>query len=297
MNDILTTSSPQSLISAIEKNHEDQLMNLARSFDSSLHDEPDFQWFITDIPSPTFNVVARTRLSPEVADKKIKKIVKSVRRRRVPLGWWVFPDSKPRDLGERLISHGLNHKGNARGTALDLRTIHLDEKSLPDWLRIEPVIDARTLKSFFEPFAIAHRLPDSIVRVLFDSFLRIGLGEDSVYHHYIGWAEDKPVSAISMLLSSGVAGGYNAVTIPEFRKRGIGSAMALHLCKEALSRNYCYRVGVTSKMMWPVNKRLGYKEYCKVGYYQWDIKQKDKHSSTKLRSLYRSLKRLGRNLK
>lgn len=291
MNDILTTFSPQSMAAAIEENHEVQLLNLGRNIGAKMHEQPEWKWFISDIPSPTFNVVARTRLSPEDTDAKIKEILKIVKKLKIPLGWWVFPATKPIDLGEHLISHGLAYKGDGHGAAADLTKMNLDQP-LPEGLTIEPVVDAESLRSFLQPFSAVHKTPDFFSRALFDSFSKMGLKPNQPYRHYIGWMGGKPVSTGSLLLSAGVAGFYNGAVLPEFRKRGIGGAMVSHRCKEALAMNYRFGVLIASNMMWPIVKAMGYKEYCQANYYEWEVKNKNKNRLKQLRKYLRRLKNL-----
>ncbi len=78
-----------------------------------------------------------------------------------------------------------------------------------------------------------------------------------------------PVATATMLYASGVAGLYFIFTIDNARRKGIGAAMTLAPLLDAKEAGY--RVGVlgASMMGEPVYRRLGFKEYCRIGLYEW----------------------------
>jgi len=59
------------------------------------------------------------------------------------------------------------------------------------------------------------------------------------------------------------------ITVEEIRRRGIGAALTLAPLRE--TREMGYRVDVlgSSEMGYPVYRRQGFREYCKIRTYEW----------------------------
>jgi GNAT superfamily N-acetyltransferase len=254
-----------SLVTAIEAN----LFEFFKLFEqwprSEVHDSPDMLWTITDIPFPFFNSVLRARLSDPNAG--IKAAMARCKRRNVPMLWWIGPSTQPPELGIALEAFGFTDE-EAVGMAADLRSLPR-EVSVPPRFVIQRVEDSETMKTWCRVVCTGFEMPDPLGEPLLDLFGSIGFGSQSTICHYIGWLNDKPVSASSMFLGGGVAGIYSVATIPEARGRGIGSATTLTPLCEA--RTVGYQTGILHSSQIGVNvyHRLGFRDYCKIVQYVW----------------------------
>jgi hypothetical protein len=94
----------------------------------------------------------------------------------------------------------------------------------PPRLRIEPVIDAATLRAFeiamvrgFESSELEAARPGSVFGppILGDGRLRT----------WVGWEEDRPVSAAAAFVDAGITNVTLVGTVPEARRRGYGAAL------------------------------------------------------------------------
>jgi ribosomal protein S18 acetylase RimI-like enzyme len=221
----------------------------------------------TGVPHPSWNGVSFTHLTPENRDHKIEETVNYFTSRNLPFTWWTGPSTRPPNLGEHLEAHGFIHTSDMPGMAIELSMIQ-DDLPQPSGLRIEPVEDIVTLKKYAQVATTCFDMP-AFIDNFFDIEANIGLKRFPPRRNYIGYLKGEPIASSSLLLAQGVAGIYVVGTLPEARRKGIGTAMTLAPLQEA--RNRGYNVGVThsSPMGLGVYQRMGFKEYCKIGSYKW----------------------------
>ena len=84
-----------------------------------------------------------------------------------------------------------------------------------------------------------------------------------------GYFEGEPVACSTLLLAHGVARIDCLGTIPEARRKGIGTEITLVPLREARDRGYHVGVIHSSEMAVKVYQRIGFKEYCNIGIYRW----------------------------
>ena len=265
MNEILKGLSAPSLVTAIEAN----LFEFFKLFEqwprAEVHDNLDILWTITDIPFPMFNAVFRAHLSDP--DAAIEAAIGRCRCRNVPMMWWTGPSTQPTKLGITLEASGFTGE-EVTGMAADLRSLPR-EVSVPPGLVIQRVADIETMKKWCHVLCVGFEIPDFVGEAFLDLFRSIGFDSQSTVRHYVGWLNDEPVSASSMFLGAGVAGIYCVATVPEARKRGVGSATTLMPLHEARMLGYQTGILHSSHMGVNVYHGLGFREYCKLGRYVW----------------------------
>ncbi len=61
----------------------------------------------TEIQSPLFNGVLRSRLSPRNTGRQVQTIVAGFVLRKVPFTWWLDPKITPMDVPGKLLEQGL----------------------------------------------------------------------------------------------------------------------------------------------------------------------------------------------
>jgi GNAT superfamily N-acetyltransferase len=272
MTEILRDLSVSSLVTIIEANLFEFFKLFERWPRAEVHDDPDMLWTITDIPFPVFNGVFRARLSDP--DAAIEAAIGRCRYRNVPMMWWTGPSTQPAELGIALEAFGFTGE-EATGMAADLRSLPRKVPA-PAGLVIQRVADIETTKKWCHVFCVGFRTPDFVGEALLDLFRSIGFASQSTVRHYVGWLNDEPVSASSMFMGAGVAGIYNVATVPEARKRGIGSATTLMPLHEA--RILGYQIGILHSTRMGVNvyHGLGFREYCRIVQYVWPNQQAGK---------------------
>ncbi len=175
---------------------------------------------------------------------------------------------RPADLGERLLAHGFTYGSPEPGMAADLLALP-EDRPVPAGLTIERVRDERDLALWTRTLATGFGEGEREAAWVGEMYRRIGLDDRAPWRHYLGRLGGEPVATASLFLGAGVAGIYFVFTVPQARRRGIGAAITLAALREA--RALGYRIGVlgSSAMGYGVYQRLGFREYCAFGIYEW----------------------------
>ena len=265
MNGVLRDLSVLALVEAIKANLFGWLRYLGSSPKAELHDSPELTRLLTGLPTPTLNAVLRTRAEPGNVDAIIEKTVAHFRSRGVTrFCWWIGPDSRPTDLAEHLVAHGLTYREGGAGMAVDLLALNEDLPA-PAGLAIEHVEDTEGLGQWARASFAGIGLPETSVPGGIDLFA--GLGFDLPLRNYLGILNGEPVATSQLFLGAGVVGIYVVSTVPWARRKGIGTAMTLAALRDACDMGF--RVGIlhSSPMGLEVYRRLGFQEYCRMSHF------------------------------
>jgi GNAT superfamily N-acetyltransferase len=263
---ILRDFSPKTLAKAIEANQIGFYADVGRSSQIQLNDDPEILWFLTGVPFASFNRVLRARFEGDDVDAKVDKALAPFKDRRVPMMWHTGPSTRPTDLGQRLVARGLVLAESEPGMAADLLALR-DDPLVPTGLKIERVDDARKLEMWVTAFARAFALPDALREPTFEVELELGLEQDQPRRLYLGLMAGQPVASSIVFLGAGVAGVYGVGTVPEARRRGIGTAMARVPLLQARALGYRIATLHASPMGLESYRRLGFEEYCVLDRY------------------------------
>ena len=269
MRDILTDTSKEALVAAIEAN----LFEYRKAFFGTwpkieMHHDENMLWSISEIPSPHLNGVMWANLAPEKVDAAIKAVIARYSARNLPIGWYDVSLSSPANLGEHLQAHGFVFEGGWPGMAMDLSLLNGDLNP-PPGLVIKRVLDTETLKTCQNIFATSFGIPDHAKERWMDQVMRVGFSNQSLIYYYVALLDGEPLATSALVPGAGVAGIYNVATIEDARRQGIGTAVTLAAMLEG--RNMGYRIAVleATEPGFPVYKRMGFEKYCDIGTYMY----------------------------
>jgi GNAT superfamily N-acetyltransferase len=175
---------------------------------------------------------------------------------------------RPADLGARLLAHGFSYAGDDIGMAIDLAALP-EAVPAPPKLTIERVGDEPDLDTWVRTLAAGFGEGEREAAWVGEMYRRLGLAEGGPWHHYLGWLDGAPVATASLFLSAGAAGIYFVFTLPEARRQGIGAAITLAALRDARDLGECVGVLGASVMGYRVYQRLGFRECCRIGIYEW----------------------------
>ncbi len=251
---------------AIEENGAEFLMLLGRTAGAEARDDRRVRWVIGNSPIDYFNCVVAADLSREEADAEIETSLQRMRAHDVPGSWHVGPSMRPSDLGERLVAQGFVYGGDDIGMAVDLSALP-EEVPVAEGFAVERVSDEAGFGEWAATFGPGFGLGQVEVGWFEEIFRRLGL--ERAWRHYLGRLAGEPVATSALFFGAGVAGVYCVSTVERARRQGIGAAVTLAALHEA--RDLGYTVGVlgSSEMGYPVYRRLGFEEYCRIGLYEW----------------------------
>ncbi len=255
-------------VRAIEENGEEFLVALGRAAGAEEGDDRRVRWVIGDIPIDYHNCVVHADLAPDEADGAILESLERFRAHGAPGSWHVGPSMRPMDIGERLLAHGFSYGGDDIGMAVDLSALP-EEVPVPENLEIERVRDEETLAAWQDTLARGFGEGPVEAEWAGEMYRRIGLGDDVPWRHYLGRLDGAPVATSTLFVGVGVAGIYFVSTVEEARRRGVGGAITLAPLREAREMGYGVGVLGSSEMGYPVYRRLGFRECCRIGLYEW----------------------------
>jgi GNAT superfamily N-acetyltransferase len=262
---------PDRYSAAIESNHLALYRYWCERIPGSYLREDDAVFIaITGIAHPLGNAVLRTRwdasLAPEAIRERIAATLEPFKARRVPLIWYVWPWSRPADLGRSLEAAGPADAGSSPAMALDLATWS-DETSGPPGLRIERVHDAATRERWSDVASAGSGFSQQGAEAVRPLARVAGYGDP--LRHYLGWLDEEPVATTALFVADGIAGIFGVATLPPVRRRGIGAALTVAALRDPRGLGCHTAILTSSRMGEGVYRQLGFVERCRVGEYIW----------------------------
>jgi ribosomal protein S18 acetylase RimI-like enzyme len=258
----------QTVLDAIGANKR-ELIGTFRLFpDAQVHDGPDLLWTITSQPCALFNALLCARLAPGETSSTIAAAISRAQSRGVPFLWWVSPNDRPADLGDRLIEHGLVVGGSLKAMALDLGPALDVEPRLPGF-SLGTAADAASRRDCSRIVAECFQWPAQVLSAWQNYYERCSQELEGQVLTYVAHQRGAAVATAALFLAAGVAGIYNVATLPEARRQGIGTALVRAACADARDRGYRLAVLEASDMGAGVYRRIGFRGHGEVAIYVW----------------------------
>jgi len=254
------------LVQAIEKTYYQDTAALCTSSPGSfLRRETDMTIYASGLPVAIFNGVLGPRFSSKTISKRIEAAMAHFKEIGVPMSWVLGPSSAPKDLESALVMRGLIPGDVTPGMAIDLDDV--EPVPTPAGLKVKQVKDMRSLRICSQAVCDGFEFPKEATHK-FRNILH-GNGLDPSHRWFLGLMNGRPVATSAMILHEDVAAIYCVATLPNFRGRGIGTAITREPLQVAKSAGYRVAVLEASAKGLPVYERIGFKELCRFRSLTW----------------------------
>jgi ribosomal protein S18 acetylase RimI-like enzyme len=210
------------------------------------------------IAHPLFNSAPMAEIEPGSEEAAIDAAKGFFRERGMPWTWIVGPATRPKGLEQALLATGFQHSHDTPGMALDLRSYKATRSTaeeisgnLEPWLRV-------VLQTF--------NMPDEAgqpFRQLFGSN-----PGDARFRYFLAREDGRPVATAMNYYGAGVAGIFCVATLPECQRKGHGANVMAACLEAAVEDGYDVAVLHSSRAGVRLYESLGFREYCKLAYYE-----------------------------
>ena len=267
METIRNDFAPDALADAVRDNLYACFLSLPPTEHTTTQTGEGWRAWYTGAAYPWFNGVLAYKQAAEMEDEEIDAALRTFGGHAGIVTWWPGPQVAVEPWRERLAARGFHYDANTPGMAVDLSTLDLSAAAVPG-LEIRRVASAADMQAWGETFAAGYELPPAWRPSTITFFNELGYDLSINHHwHYLGLLDGAPVATTSLFAGAGVAGIMYVSTLPAVRRRGIGAAVTRAAMLDA--RDLGYRIGVlqSSNQGYPVYRRLGFVEVCKVEHF------------------------------
>ncbi|MBN1914788.1 MAG: GNAT family N-acetyltransferase [Parachlamydiales bacterium] len=183
----------------------------------------------TRIDDDNHNLVMNIRFTEENFLRKIAATIEIFTQLNLPFYWWIGPLDTPYNLREGLLYYGLEPRAYDYAMYLNLACHH---PCPVDHLHIKRVLAPEDMKVFCSLLTYMG-FHERIFDMVYSHIPPYMYQEGTPYELYIGYVNDKPVTAGVLVFHANVCGIYYIVTDPKERKKGYATEMIQFLLNRA----------------------------------------------------------------
>jgi GNAT superfamily N-acetyltransferase len=276
MEDLMTTepilknATDEELGRAVEENVFAMFRSMSEVLNGEIEEKPQLSRYHAPPSSPIFKGAYRANLIGDEADQAILETITWFKDRNAPFFfWWTGKDTRPDDLGERLMAHGFSvFEKDAPAMVAEIDQLNWSNPR-PTELHLAPITNDEQLVQWKQTFIEAFGVPEFAGQAWVDATRAVGIGQ-TPWHLLLGTLNAEPVCCGLLYCGGGVAGLLGLGTLPAYRRKGIGSAMQLERLRIARELGYHYAVLFASEMGYSPYLKLGFKDTGRrVSRYLW----------------------------
>lgn len=226
-------------------------------------------WAFSNVPLSFFNMAFLSRPVEDANDLEQRILVSKDYGATSGSAWMFFsfdewlPEPVQRSAEDAFSRHGLRPAMLLTGMVMDLGSIPAATASPQSSLEYRRVVDRETCFAISDVNCAAYGMPVEIGR---DSILE-GMFGDDVFA-YVGYLEDKPVTAAGVWIVDGILYVAMVATHPDQRRKGYADAVMWHSLQEARRATGITRTVLhATEAGLPVYERMGYRSVARFTLY------------------------------
>ncbi|MWC29804.1 GNAT family N-acetyltransferase [Paenibacillus sp. MMS18-CY102] len=254
---------PKMFRRAIEESLAAYQISIARLPGGNVREDNRMLLVSSGVPLPFYNGVFRSCLNEGDADRQIAEVIQYFGGLQLPFYWQLGQSHCPADLDQRLLSQGFHHDETMPGMAMRLGELN-PACAIPEGFEFHAVRDEEQLKQWVHvwAFGAADAIP-----MCEGALGTLGVGDDKPWQYFLGYIDNKPVATAMLFYNGEVAALHWVVTLPEYRKIGVGTAMTVTALNEARKEGFKIAILTASQEGYHIYKKVGFSEYCMISNY------------------------------
>ncbi len=218
-----------------------------------------------DAPHPVMNGVFRCELESDIAEAKILETISGYKNKGLPFRWKTCDSSKPANLNELLVKHGLALKDRLYGLIANPRSLQIEGATDVEVKELSPDMKSDWLQVQAEAWNVPPQGISFIDRNFRKEFELIEQGKSKAY---IAYYQGRPVASAGLLLHKDYGYLVGAATAPAYRKKGVYRS----LMKKRVDLLRALDVAAVIHCVWntsaPICLKLGFEKVCEINSFE-----------------------------
>ncbi|MBX9805787.1 MAG: GNAT family N-acetyltransferase [Alphaproteobacteria bacterium] len=245
----------------IVDNFSDWVKSLAKLTDQNLHGGKDLCWYTAGLPHPMYSYGCHTS---QGNDADLTSCITSFIQSQTPFYFCDGIRNEGKHSGKTIVALGADSFGTLDGMYFDLERDFPQVKPSID-VQIRQISTEAEYQDFAKATAQASDQPLEYARSFFSNFANL---QNSPFILLNTYCDGKPVGCSMLYQSPGnVAGNYWDWVAPNYRKKGINSAMVVERLKIAKELGYKHLIAQCMDTSTRLYATLSFVKICELDFY------------------------------
>ncbi|MEM7348018.1 MAG: GNAT family N-acetyltransferase [Chloroflexota bacterium] len=222
-------------------------------------EETGFKAVSSGLDVPLLNLVLGCRSPIGISNESIGYHIELIREffaeRGVAWSWWIGPSPTPVNIGQHLERHGL-HPVSSRPAMV--ASLSAAQSASPSGISVWQARSLLDLEAASTIRRIAFCFPYGTALNYFESMADDWLNSDNVRLFLARAGDGAPAAMGALITGAGMPGVYAMATLPEWSRRGLGTAILHRIMSEAAADGHQFIALTASRYGYPLYQRVGF---------------------------------------